>query len=92
VTIVAIYRSLRPQLPREGRIGFINTASSSSDLGASRFIAQLALAPLVIVDSLDGVDFAVTGLQASSTAGDAARAAKLRLVESGAGGVQVYRR
>jgi hypothetical protein len=92
ISVLSLYRSARPALPASGYVAFVPTENDPVGGGATRFLAQYALAPIVLVDDVADVAAAITGPAAPESLDRtlAERGLSLHAVESG--GVRVYRR
>ncbi len=91
-SVLELYRSARPALPESGYVAFVPTETDPVAGGATRFLAQYALAPLVLVDDTASAPVAITGPAAAEGLDRtlAERGLSLRAVVSG--GIRVYRR
>jgi hypothetical protein len=91
-SMLSLYRSAKPALPERGYVAFVPTDADPVAGGATRFLAQYALAPLVLVDDIASAPAAITGPAAGESV-------DRMLVERGlsldfvlSGGIRVYRR
>jgi hypothetical protein len=91
-SVLALYRSARPSLPASGYVAFMPTETDPIDSSATRFLAQYALAPLVLVDDLASVTDAITGPAAAENLDRTLAEQGLVLRAVAAGGIRVYRR
>ena len=91
-SVLALYRSARPSLPASGYVAFMPTETDPIGSSATRFLAQYALAPLVLVDNLASVTDAITGPAASANLDHTLAEQGLVLRAVAAGGIRVYRR
>jgi hypothetical protein len=91
-SVLALYRSARPTLPASGYVAFLPTETDPTGSSATRFLAQYALAPIVLVDDIASVTDAITGPAAAESLDRTLAERGLVLRAVSAGGIRVYRR
>lgn len=86
------YRDLRARVPFDARVAFIQTGTETIAQSMTHFLAQYALAPRVIAQTVDGAAFVVSAPAAPAATDTDPRLEGFTLVEVGRGGVRLYRR
>ena len=90
--MLSLYRSAKPALPASGFVAFVPTDADPVAGSATRFLAQYALAPLVLVDDIASAPAAITGPAAGESVDRTLVERGLSLDVVLSGGIRVYRR
>ena len=90
--IVGYYSALAPSIDAGLRVGFIGAGPDPTAAGLAHFLAQYALAPRVVDESLAAVTMAISAPGAPASLDGDPRLAGFELERVGEGGVRVYRR
>lgn len=90
--VLSLYRAARPSLPARGRVVFLQTPADDAAGAEMRFLAQLALTPLVLTSDAHGARVAISTPNFPADSDAAVQAAGWRSVALLHGGIRIYER
>ncbi|MCC7126753.1 MAG: hypothetical protein IT178_18020 [Acidobacteria bacterium] len=90
--VLSLYRAARPSLPARGPVVFLQAPADDAAAAEMRFLAQLALAPLVLTSDATGARVAISTPNFPADRDAAIQSAGWRATAMLHGGIRIYAR